>query len=152
MIISFSRNFPTLRCHFPSFSTREVHCNYVDSVCYYGNTILSKSCENLVAWWKPAVYVFTSIADPGNTSVVRSNIIVIYLRRYLSIKNNRINSCVIGDHRIAKFFAYYLKLLPVERLVNCWFIILWTFSQLQCTEPRDNRYKHIAIRLNFPFQ
>ncbi|XP_065908339.1 polycomb protein eed-like isoform X2 [Dysidea avara] len=50
-----NKNFPTLRCHFPAFSTREVHSNYVDSVCYFGNTILSKSCENKVVWWKPVL-------------------------------------------------------------------------------------------------
>lgn len=47
------RTFPTRHIHFADYTTRSVHRNYVDSVKWFGETFLSKSCENNIIWFKP---------------------------------------------------------------------------------------------------
>ena len=52
LFISF-RSFPILEVHFPKYSTREIHRNYIDCVRWFGRLAFSKSCENSLILWRP---------------------------------------------------------------------------------------------------
>jgi WD40 repeat protein len=48
-----NRAFPTYTQQLPIFSTTQVHDDYVDSVRWVGNCLLSKSTKNKVSLWTP---------------------------------------------------------------------------------------------------
>lgn len=65
-----TRSFPTLHVHFSDFTTRAIHRNYVDSVKFFGESFLSKSCENSIVWWKlndPKINFASTNVNPIHT-------------------------------------------------------------------------------------
>ena len=66
------RGFPTQWCHFPDFTTRDIHYNYVDCCRWFGDFILSKSVDNNIVCWKPGGLGNEKSNDDKKTTVIQT--------------------------------------------------------------------------------
>ncbi len=73
-----NRSFQTVLINHVEFSTRDVHTNYIDYVRWFGNLLLSKSCQNCVICWKPGLF-----EDNINT-ITRSNKNVSIIHKFIA--------------------------------------------------------------------
>ncbi|XP_006824118.1 polycomb protein EED-like [Saccoglossus kowalevskii] len=114
--------FASLSVHYPDFSTRDIHRNYVDCVRWLGNFVLSKSCENCIMCWKPG-----SINDSLDTiRPAETNVTVLHKFDY--------TQCDIWYMRFS--MDYWQKILALGNQVGktyIWDIDVDEPSKARCT-------------------
>nr|SZF06479.1 polycomb protein esc [Psoroptes ovis] len=95
------RQFDTVSQHFPNYSTRDVHHNYIDSVQWFGDLLITKSCDEKLVVWKPGTEngtlddiekrtYYSDFASHGSDSygdeTLSTNVVII--RRFNLDRNN----------------------------------------------------------------
>lgn len=95
----FNRNnkqFPTILQHYPNFSTRHVHNNYIDSIQWFGDFLITKSCdENLVIW------------KPGKPSETLDQLMLRF--HHSECDSNQLNVFIIRQFKLIQNDLWFIK-------------------------------------------
>lgn len=96
--------FKTIVQQIPIFSANQVHADYVDSVLWYGNCLLTKSTKNRIALWSPDNRRYKNAPLIIKEMVMRDNDIW-FVRMDVSIPLN----IVACGNKLGKIFIYSLS-------------------------------------------
>ncbi|VDD84447.1 unnamed protein product [Mesocestoides corti] len=125
--------YPTLLQHFPEFSSRDAHGNYVDCARWFGSLVISKSCENAVVVWKPGPLDAGLTLPPRLTAIdkrARGDMTGVPQETRCSVLHQlRLPDCQLWYIRFDLDLAH--RLLALGTGVGLPRIFLWDLSQLE---------------------
>ncbi|EDV20520.1 uncharacterized protein TRIADDRAFT_31681, partial [Trichoplax adhaerens] len=125
--VTADKSFKILYVDEPQFSTRDIHRNYIDCVRWFGNLILSKSCENSIVCWQP-----TCLTEKLNPNIKKE-------RNCFERSRFDYNQCDIWYLRFC--LDYQQKTLAVGNQVGK--VFLWDLEN-------ENLSQHRAVVLSHP--